>query len=97
MPLHEQLFWGAAVLHRMTEALLFQQPALTGREKIKFEGKINVFGAVPYFKRASLLPVLSNPFVHKAGTFPLARGELRHFNLQLVLGMWFCCCTQKNE
>lgn len=86
------------MLPRMTEALLlFQQPALTGREKIKFEGQRNVFGAVSYFKCASLLPVLNNPFDHKAGTFPSARRELRHFNVQLVLGVLFCCCTQKNE
>ena len=86
------------MLPRMAEALiLFQQPALNRKGKIKFEGKRNVFGAVPYFKRASLLPVLNNPFVHKAGTFLLARRELRHFNLQLELGVWFCCCTQKNK
>lgn len=100
LPLHEQLFTSlrGALLPRMAEALLlFQQPALAGREKIKFEGKRNGFGAVPYFICASLLPVLNNPFVQKAGTFPLVRRELRHFNLQLALGIWFCFCTQKNE
>lgn len=77
--------------------LLFPKPALTVRGKIKFEGKRHIFGVVPYFKCSILLPVLNNAFVYKARTFPLPRRELRHFNLQLVLGMWFCCCTQKNE
>lgn len=82
----------------LTEALLlFPRPALTVRGKIKFEGKRHIFGVVPYFKCSILFPVLNNAFVHKARTFPLPRRELRHFNLQLVLGMWFCCCTQKNE
>lgn len=78
----------------MAEALLlFPKPALTVRGKIKFEGKRNIFGVVPYFKCSIPLPVLNNAFVHKARTFPLPRRELRHFNLQLVLGMWLCCCT----
>jgi len=81
----------------MAEALLlFQQSALTGRENIKFEGKRDGFEAVPFFKRVSLLPVLNNPFVHKAGAISLATRELRHFNLQLALGAWFSCCMQKN-
>lgn len=44
MLLDEQLFTSlrGAVLTRMAEAL---QPALTGREKIKFEGKRHGFGS----------------------------------------------------
>lgn len=70
----------------MTEALLlFEQPALPGRKKIKFKGKSNVFGAASYFKHADLLLALNNPFAHMTGTFLLSR-ELRHFNVQLALG-----------
>lgn len=82
----------------MAEALLlFSKPALTVRGKIKFKWKRRIFGVVPYFKCSIPLPVLNNVIVHKARTFPLPRRALRHFNLQLVLGIWFCCCTRKNE
>lgn len=70
---------------------------LWGKKKIKFEGKRHIFWVVTYFKCSILLPVLNNAFVHKARTFSLPRRELRHFNLQIVLGIWFCLCTQKHE
>lgn len=100
MALRGQLFTslrGVVPLSMAEELLLFQQPALTVRGKTKLEGKRHIFGVVPYIKCAILLPVLNNAFVLKARTFPLPRRELRCFNLQLALGIWFCCCTQKNE
>lgn len=47
------------------------------------------------FKCVDLFSVLI-PLLINAGTFLLSR-ELRHFNLQLALGVWFCCCMQKKE
>ena len=75
------------MLPRMAEALLlFQQPALNRKGKIKFEGKRNVFGAVPYFKRASLLPVLKQSLCSQG--WDISLGQAGAETLQFAASAW---------